>query len=196
MVVEQLFEERTSIGSKNSGTDAIAYFYFDFGGGDKQSMDHALRRLVLQLSAQCTIPYGILSNHCALYNGQKVPTWDELLKLLEKLLKDLGRTYLILDALDECKTEDHNLIVSFVQTILGWSGVCLHVLVTSQPRRIFENGFTSLQKFYRITMQEDTISPDIELYVSNELSSKPELEHWKSNSEKIMSHIVKKSAGM
>ena len=196
MVVKQLFEERTSIGSKNSGTDAIAYFYFDFGGGGKQPMEDALRRLVLQLSAQCPIPYGILWKHYALYNGLNVPTRDELFELLEKLLKDLGRTYLVLDALDECRTEDHDLIVGFMRTILGWSGVRLHVLVTSQPRRIFENGFTSLQKFYRITMQEDTISHDIELYVSNELSSKSELEHWESKSEQIISHIVEKSAGM
>jgi hypothetical protein len=123
-------------------------------------------------------------------------TWDELLVLLEKLLKDLDRTYLILDALDECRTEDHDLIVDFVRTILDWSAVRLHVLVTSQPRGIFENGFTVLQNVHRITMQEDTISHDIELYVSNELSSKSALAHWKSNFEQILSHIVNKSAGM
>ena len=196
VVVEQLLEERTSIGSKNSGTDAIAYFYFDFGGGGKQPMEHALRRLVLQLSAQCPIPYDRLSKYHDLYKGQKVPTPGELFELLEKLLKDLGRTYLVLDALDECRTEDHDLIVGFVRTILGWSGVCLHVLVTSQPRSIFADGFTSLQKFYRITMQEDMISHDIKLFVSNELSSRSTLAFWKSKSEKIISHIVKKSAGM
>ena len=195
MVIDQLFKDRTSIGNKNSGT-AIAYFYFDFGGGDKQLMEHALRRLVLQLSAQCSIPYDMLLKYYELYDGQKVPTWDELLVLLEKLLKDLDRTYLILDALDECRTEDHDLIVDFVQKILDWSAVRLHVLVTSQPRRTFENGFASLPKFGRITMQEDTISRDIELYVSNKLSSKSALEHWKYNSEQIIFHIVKKSAGM
>jgi hypothetical protein len=196
VVVEQLFEDRASIGSKNSGTAAIGYFYFDFGGGDKQSIEHALRRLVLQLSAQCASPYGILWKHYDLCKGQKIPTWDGLLVLLEKLLKDLGRTYLVLDALDECRTEDRDLIVGFVQKILGWSAVRLHVLVTSQPRGIFENGFTSLKKFGRITMKKETISHDIELYVSNELSSKSTLEHWKSNSEQIISHIVEKSAGM
>ena len=168
MVVEQLFKDRTSIGTKNSGS-AIAYFYFDFGGGDKQLMEHALRRLVLQLSAQCMIPYGMLLEYYDVYDGQKIPTWDELLVLLERLLKDFDRTYLVLDALDECRTEDHDLIVDFVQTILGWSGVRLHVLVTSQPRSIFENEFTSPQNFGRITMQEKTISHDIELYISNEL---------------------------
>jgi hypothetical protein len=195
VVIDQLFKDRTSIGNKNSGT-AIAYFYFDFGGGDKQLMEHALRRLVLQLSAQCPIPYDMLLKYYDLYDGQKVPTWDELLVLLEKLLKDLDRTYLILDALDECRTEDHDLIVDFVRTILDWSAVRLHVLVTSQPRGIFENGFTVLQNVHRITMQEDTISHDIELYVSNELSSKSALAHWKSNFEQILSHIVNKSAGM
>jgi hypothetical protein len=194
VVVEQLFKDRTSIGSKNSGT-AIGYFYFDFGGGSKQSMEYALRRLVLQLSAQCANPYGILSKHYNLYNGQKVPTWDELLVLLEKLLKDLDRTYLVLDALDECRTEDHDLIVDFVQTILGWSAVRLHVLVTSQPRSIFANGFTKL-KFDRIIMKKDRVSEDIKLYISHELSSNSALAPWKSKSEQIISHIVKKSAGM
>ena len=195
MVVEQLFEDRTSIGTKNSGT-AIGYFYFDFGGGGKQSMEYALRRLVLQLSAQCTTPYGILSKHYGRYNGQKVPTWNELLELLQELLKDFDRTYLVLDALDECRSEDHDLIVGFVRKILGWSSVRLHVLVTSQMRSIFENEFTSPQNFGRITMQEKTISHDIELYVSSELSSKSALALWKSKSEQIIFHIVKKSAGM
>ncbi|KAJ7870240.1 ankyrin repeat-containing domain protein [Mycena leptocephala] len=80
-VIEELFKHR-------GNNTAIAYFYFDFSDDSKQSMEIALRRLVLQLSRT------------------EVPTWAELLDLLQKLLQELGCTYLILDALDECGNYD------------------------------------------------------------------------------------------
>ncbi|KAJ7830975.1 ankyrin repeat-containing domain protein [Mycena leptocephala] len=94
-VIEELFMRR-------GNNTAIAYFYFDFSDDSKQNMEIALCRLVLQLSR----PDG--------------SDWAELLDLLQKLLQQLGRTYLILDALDECGNYD--IIATFVQkSLLGRS---------------------------------------------------------------------------
>ncbi|KAJ7878084.1 hypothetical protein B0H13DRAFT_1631362, partial [Mycena leptocephala] len=128
-VIEELFKHR-------GNNTAIAYFHFDFSDDRKQSMEIALRRLVLQLSRRCPVSYRTLANSYEASSGEKLPTYAELLVLLQKLLQELECTYLILDALDECR--DYDVIARFVQTITAWSGIRLHVLITSQPRDIFE----------------------------------------------------------
>jgi hypothetical protein len=190
MIIERLFKDRASLDDI-----AVAYFYFDFTDLSKQSVDNALRRLVLQLSRQSPVPYETLAQHYDSCKGQTIPTYTELLVILEKLLRTLGRTYLILDALDECKTSDHDRIVDFIQKIRAWSDIQLHVLVTSQPREIFEKKLLSL-RLSRIAIHADTMSDDIRLYTSNELASKSELQHWLTESEQIIDYITDKSAGM
>ncbi|KAJ7815121.1 ankyrin repeat-containing domain protein [Mycena leptocephala] len=186
-VIEELFKHR-------GNNTAIAYFYFDFSDDSKQSTEIALRRLVLQLSRQCPVSYRTLSNNYEASSGQTVPTWAELLDLLQKLLQELGRTYLILDALDECGNYD--IIATFVQRITAWSGIRLHVLITSQPRDIFETSFSSLENILRIPIQKNTTSEDIDLFVTSTLASSKMLKAWESKSATIISRILQKSNGM
>ncbi|KAJ7274605.1 ankyrin repeat-containing domain protein [Mycena rebaudengoi] len=193
-VIEQLFQDRTAHGRQNR--TAIAYFYFDFGDSSKQFIENAIRRLILQISAQCPNPNKTLSPHYQTYNGQKDLTRQQLLVLLKTLLGELGRTYLVLDALDECRPEDHHILVDFVQTVLSWVEVHLHIVVTSQARVIFTKKFISLERYSQIVLQEEMTSRDIQLYISSQLASRSELEHWKSNSDLLVPFILKKSAGM
>ncbi|KAJ7256364.1 ankyrin repeat-containing domain protein [Mycena rebaudengoi] len=193
-VIEQLFQDRAAHGRQNR--TAIAYFYFDFGDSSKQFIDNAIRRLILQISAQCPNPNETLSHQYQTYNGQKDLTRPQLLTLLKTLLGELGRTYLVLDALDECRPEDHHILVDFVQTVLSWVEVRLHIVVTSQGRAIFTKKFTSLERYSQIVLHEEMTSGDIELYISSQLALRSELEHWKSNSDFLVPFILKKSAGM
>ncbi|KAJ7274632.1 ankyrin repeat-containing domain protein [Mycena rebaudengoi] len=193
-VIEQLFQDRTAHGRQNR--TAIAYFYFDFGDSSKQCVENAIRRLILQISAQCPNPNKTLSHHHQTYSGQKDLTHQQLLTLLKTLLGELGRTYLVLDALDECRPEDHHILVDFVQTVLSWVEVHLHIVVTSQRRAIFTKKLTSLERYSQIVLQEEMTSRDIRMYISSQLASRSELEHWKSNSDLLVPFILKKSAGM
>ncbi|KAJ7274600.1 hypothetical protein C8J57DRAFT_1714452 [Mycena rebaudengoi] len=158
-VIEQLFQDRAAHGHQNR--TAIAYFYFDFGDSSKQCVENAIRRLILQISAQCPNPNKTLSPHHQTYSGQKDLTHQQLLTLLKTLLGELGRTYLVLDALDECRPEDHHILVDFVQTVLSWVEVHLHIVVTSQRRAIFTKKLTSLERYSQIVLQEEMTSRDI-----------------------------------
>ncbi|KAJ7208577.1 ankyrin repeat-containing domain protein [Mycena pura] len=175
---------------------AIAYFYFEFIDNSKQSMEIALRRLILQLSRQCPNPHGMLSekHHMSHGQGVTVPSWIDLLALLRNLLSELHRAYIILDALDEC--DNYDQIVTFVQKIVSWPSIRLHVLVASQPRDIFATGFASLDNLLKIRIQKDMTSHDITLFVSSSLASSSRLKAWKSKSDTITSRIVGRSAGM
>jgi hypothetical protein len=137
-----------------------------------------------------------LAQQYKLCNGQTVPNYSELLLILEKLLPRFGRSYLILDALDECKSEDHDRVAEFIATISTWSYLRLHVLVTSQARDVFEKTFLPLRSLTRITPERAATSDDIRLYISNELVSRSELQFWKAESGQIADYIVDKSAGM
>ncbi|KAJ7274616.1 ankyrin repeat-containing domain protein [Mycena rebaudengoi] len=193
-VIEQLFQDRAAHDRQNC--TAIAYFYFDFGDSSKQFIENAIRRLILQISAQCPNPNKTLLHHYQTYNGQKDLTRQQLLTLLKTLLGELGRTYLVLDALDECRPEDHHILVDFVQTVLSWVEVHLHIVVTSQARTIFTKKFISLERYSQIVLQEEMTSRDIRLYISSQLALRSELEHWKSKSDLLVPFILKKSAGM
>jgi hypothetical protein len=191
MVIEQLVEDRALLNHITS--TAIGYFYFDLG---KESVESALRRLLLQLSCQSPAACEALAQQHDMRNGQTIPTYSDLLVILTKLLAIFGRTYLVLDALDECKTEDYDRVAAFVASIGGWTHFRLHILVTSQARDVFEKTFLSLRNLSRITPEIDTTSDDIRLYISSELTSRSELHIWKPESGWIINYIVQKSAGM
>ncbi|KAF7365665.1 HET-domain-containing protein [Mycena venus] len=192
MIIHQLIEDRAS--SNGIDSTAIAYFYFDFTDSAKQSVEKLVHSLVLQLSHQSPAPYVTLAQKYDLCKGQTIPPYSELLTILEELMKMFSHTYFILDALDECADHDHAM--NLIKRISFWSDIQVHILVTSQPRDVFETKFLSLKILVQITIQADTTSHDIELYISKELASKSELQIWKSEWAHITNYITHKSAGM
>ncbi|KAJ7704827.1 ankyrin repeat-containing domain protein [Mycena rosella] len=193
-VISKLTDDKQLfIALKNaSSPPAIAFFYFDFNTKEGRSLDSALRRIVLQLSAQSPHPYRILGNQYTLKSqGQTLPTYQDLLKVLEDLLLELGHTYITLDALDECEDSDHRQLVNFVATLQRWTQTqMLHLLITSQPRRIFTEGFTDITC---IELNPHITQEDIRLFVHSELQS---LEIWAYNADDVSERVVKKSNGM
>ncbi|KAJ7870237.1 hypothetical protein B0H13DRAFT_2280653 [Mycena leptocephala] len=143
-VIEELFKHR-------GNNTAIAYFHFDFSDDRKQSMEIALRRLVLQLSRRCPV---------------------------SNFSKSLSAHTLFLMRWTSAETTTS---CEFVQTITAWSGIRLHVLITSQPRDIFETSFSSLGNLLRIPIQKNTTSEDIDLFVKSTLASNKMLKAWDPN---------------
>ncbi|KAJ6488352.1 hypothetical protein DFH09DRAFT_1003879 [Mycena vulgaris] len=165
---------------------ALAFFYFDFR--NSHTVEDALRRIILQLSAQSSQAYRALEEQYILKSkGQTLPTYQELQKLLYDLLEDFGRTYIVLDALDECKDSEHPRLVEFISRLQMWTQTPLHVLITSQPRRIFTEGFKDVM---RIELKAHVTQPDIGLFVDNQLRALPSWTHRAAN------RIVNKSNGM
>ncbi|KAJ7898904.1 hypothetical protein B0H14DRAFT_3852971 [Mycena olivaceomarginata] len=74
-VIKQLFADaRLFDDGEKSRPPAVAFFYFDFRDKERQSVESALRRIVLQLSAQ----YRALDEQYKLSNGQKLPSYEDL----------------------------------------------------------------------------------------------------------------------
>ncbi|KAJ7769559.1 ankyrin repeat-containing domain protein [Mycena maculata] len=146
-----------------------------------QSVEIALQRIVLQLSAQCQNPY------------RKLPSYKDLEKILQQILEELGRTYIILDALDECNDSELNQLVNLVSTLRAWTNIPLHLLITSQPRPIFIKSFRGVNC---IPLEYDITQEDVKFFINNELKTNSALEIWQPSAVKVTDLITRKSNGM
>lgn len=172
---------------------AIAFFYYDFRNKETQSVEIALRRIILQLSAQSPYPYRALDKHYMLSKGQTLPSYKDLEKILQQLLRELGRTYIVLDALDECDDDDFGQLIALVSTLRAWTDTPLHILITTQPREIFTHRF---QDVIRIALKYDTTQEDIRFFVASEIETNPKLKIWRGKADQIKDRIARKSNGM
>ncbi|KAJ7918057.1 hypothetical protein B0H13DRAFT_2321704 [Mycena leptocephala] len=100
-------------------SSTVAFFYFDFKAKDGNALDTALRRMVLRLSAQSPYPYSALNKQYRLSHGQGLPNYQDLQSIFKELLRDLGRTYIVLDALDECPDTEFGQLMNLISTLRG-----------------------------------------------------------------------------
>ncbi|KAJ6572126.1 hypothetical protein B0H19DRAFT_1023745 [Mycena capillaripes] len=188
-VIKQLFADR----KLSEKSPAIAFFYFDFRDKDTRSVEIALRRIVLQLSAQSPYPYRALGNQYRSSNGQKLPSYQDLHGVLRQLLHELGCTYIVLDGLDECDGDQFDQLVGLVSALRAWTETPLHLLITSQTRSLFTKRFEGVP---HVALEFDVPKDDIKLFISSELETNSNLEIWKPLADRVVDGITRKSNGM
>ncbi|KAF7349519.1 Ankyrin repeat protein [Mycena sanguinolenta] len=160
---------------------------------EPQNVEIAVRRLLLQLSAQSPEPYKTLDHQYNLSAGQNLPTYEELCHWLLDLLHEVGWTYVVLDALDECNTSDFNKLVDFVSDLKAKAKGVVHLFITSQPRDVFTEGFTDVN---HIVLHRYIMEQDIKLFVTKELQVNSELDAWLPIKDQVTKRITQKSQGM
>ena len=167
--------------ASNDPGKAVAYFYFDFNDKQKQNTGLMVQSLVSQLSRQCIkMPPSLeaLFKHCE--SGQRQPTLDSLLKVLQELIADFPSTYLVLDALDEC--EDRRELMNFIKHICPWQANGLHILSTSRREGDIKNTLERiLDEKNILCVQTDVIDRDIQLYVQRRLADEESLQKWRAD---------------
>lgn len=192
-MIRKLFTDRKLFEDEKKAHPAVAFFYFNFQTKDAQNIESMLRRIVLQLSAASLHPYRILNDQYKLSDGQRLPSYQDLVELLKHLLRGLGRTYVVLDALDECDASEFDQLVHLVATLRLWTEARLHILFTSQTRPIFTKGFQGIPQIH---LGFELQQADIKRFITSELDTKSELAAWKSQKEKVVHGIARKSNGM
>ncbi|KAJ7319384.1 hypothetical protein DFH08DRAFT_1086266 [Mycena albidolilacea] len=191
-VIQKLIDDQQLFADlgKSSG---VAFFYFDFKAKDGNAVETALRRIVLQLSAQSPHPFGPLDKQYNLSRGQALPNYRDLQRILEELLKELGRVYIVLDALDECPDIELAQLVGLISTLRDWTRTPLHLLFTSQKRTIFTEAFTEVAC---ILLDSNITQPDIELFITSELRENRQLKIWARRTDEIVERVLLMSNGM
>lgn len=164
---------------ESNHTVAIAYFYFDFNDTEKQRHDEFTRSLVKQLAWQSVnTPACLESLFSQNQDGKQQPTQDALELILQQMLGEFEETFIILDALDECKEREELLLL--LEKLNSWETEKLHILVTSRRVGDIEEALGSLVTS-EICLQSALVNIDIHTHISERLQNDSKLRKWPAN---------------
>lgn len=180
-------------------TLAVTYFYFDFNDDAKQRHQEMLRSLLWQLSFQSTDAFeGLHSLFDSCGGGAGQPTHEALLMNLKKVMQGFEETFVVLDALDECKERFE--LLQDIRTITAWELRKLHIIATSRRQNDIEESLSPLCKDQdRICIQSAVVNNDIRAYVQERLLTDPRLKRWQNHPtvrEEIEITLMEKADGM
>jgi hypothetical protein len=149
----------------------LLYFYFDFNNVDKQSLDKAVRSLIDQLYFKRPNAQRVTDDlYSSCDNGRRQPDHKSILALLRKIMQDENDNdiWIILDALDECRTRDEDTVSGFIPYIKSLRDCTAkaHLLVTSRPEHDLRSAIESWARDSEIVPLESTrLEGDIVSYI-------------------------------
>jgi len=175
---------------------AVVYFYFDFNDIERQFHEKMIRSLITQLSIQSeSIPLVLESLFSSKMNGRQQPMAGELLTTLRQMTRGFDETFIILDALDECR--DREQLLASIDEIVRWKREGLHILATSRKEKDIEEGFEPLMNDKnKICIQSALVDNDIRSYIHERLQTDRWLKKWKMQSTYIETMLMDKVDGM
>ena len=116
----------------------VTCFYFDFNDLEKQQPQKMLRSVITQLFFQSqSTPQTLKSLFSSCTSGERQPTPEALIATLRLIIQDLGETFIVLNALDECK--DRIELLEYIGTIARWKLGTLHMIATSRKEKDLED---------------------------------------------------------
>lgn len=183
---------------KRNHGHTLAYFYHDFKSADSYH-GKMLRSLVAQLSQQNPKSFTLLEDlYKSSDEGFRQPTDKALLTVLGEMILNSPTTYIVLDALDECKSRSD--LLRAIETINVWQHDGLHTLVTSrQERDIGEMLEPLAQESSIINLQTSVVNEDIRTYVRSRLLLDGPFKKWQKRPEvleEIETRLLKGADGM
>lgn len=147
----------------------IAYIYFDFRRKDQQNLDDLLSSLLKQLSGpKPSIPDALK----ILYNRHRRkrtrPSISELDTALCAVADSYSRTFVIIDALDECEASDGTR-TQFIENCLALQAKCsVNLFMTSRFVPEIVQRFTGTA-----TLKIRADSEDVQIYLASRMSRLP-----------------------
>jgi len=121
----------------------VLYHFFDFSTQDKRAVGLFLRSFLAQ--AQIPAPR-VLQPLQKLYEsyhgGLQYPSDQELIDTLRAVLVNGGKTYIVIDAIDECMERDG--LLKAIQIFTNWNMDQLHILATSRMEGDIQDLFRRL----------------------------------------------------
>jgi hypothetical protein len=180
---------------KNDSQCQYIFYYFDFSDSKKQEVAGLLRSLLAQLASR---DLKTLKEIETLYNqngcGKQQPDKKSLLSILLSVLRSPLRTYLIIDALDECSQRGEML--RMLSDIYRQCSEEVNVLVTSRKERDIELVLDRLASS-SISIQQTVVDADIRIYLKTCLVEDVKLKRWPSAvKEEMEDALVRGAHGM
>jgi hypothetical protein len=184
-----------------SNEHKYAYAYCDFRNSDSQDPKYLIGSLVGQMAMQFSeMPKTIRkldeeSSDQRMGERKSSLSLRELFRALTSIVEDASshcRTYVVIDALDECVRREE--LLSELAGINSKSTLRLNVLVTSRQEIDIKRAFNGLPT---VSISENDVAHDVELYVKSELEKHPRLvKQPESVRERITLTLVAGARGM
>ncbi|EPS35493.1 hypothetical protein H072_11050 [Dactylellina haptotyla CBS 200.50] len=172
----------------------VLYYYFDFGDGKKQSLGNFLQSLIYQLLAansdELAEPAALLYDK---HHGLQDPNVNELFDVFTSIVSNF-KTFIMIDALDECSKQEREL---FFDAFAAKLGAKASLLVTSRREPDIEKTIgTTFQ--HKISIQDAKVDEDVRLHITKAIETDPAFKTWTSAAVKkeVLDAIVKGSRGM
>jgi Cdc6-like AAA superfamily ATPase len=182
----------------------LLYFYFDFNDSAKQTLESMLRSLITQFPCKFQDNWkqldSLFSSH---ENGRRQPTHESLCKILLNMIEQVKEVWIVLDALDECRTRMGSPtegLLSWMKDLLKSEQRNVHLLVTSRPEQDIKSEVSELAHDDDIVpLQSDLIADDIRAYIHTRVRRGNGLKRWRSQPEvqdEIETRLLKRADGM
>ncbi|KAH8649881.1 hypothetical protein BX600DRAFT_528913 [Xylariales sp. PMI_506] len=167
------------------------YFYFTFTDSAKQSFEGALRSFAGQLysggppDVRATLDALFVSQN----DGNSQPNLTTLKDTIQKMLDSAGKTWIVIDALDECSIGyERNNLLSWTNDLHARHN-STYFLMTSRPQYDIKQAIDRcIDKKKVISLQNDQVNKDIAAYIKTEVRESKSLSRW-CGKEKIQEEI-------
>jgi Cdc6-like AAA superfamily ATPase len=192
-IITSIIVNNLSAKFQNDANVGIAYIYCNFRQQQQQKPTDLLASLLKQLiQRRPSMPECITAlykRHC---NERTRPSLEEISKVLHAIVKDYSKTFVIIDALDECQNSDgdRRKLLSEIFDLQVDTGICF--LATSrcipEIRKEFESSIS-----VEIRASED----DVQRYLDGHMSQLPSCVSRSGDlQEEVKTEIMKAVDGM
>ncbi|KAI1075489.1 hypothetical protein F5B20DRAFT_559891 [Whalleya microplaca] len=186
----------------------LAYYYFSFQRKKLQNIRDFKYALLVQLIKRLSRPHESnpesfhIPQHFTELRNMYYPSRSPKMKDLDKTILDIigesTRTFIVIDALDECDTPKLRYdILEFVEWLLKSTTADLYVLVTSRPQDDIELTINQLSVAKKlVAFNPNEVDSDIRSHLEV-LMKDTSYRRWsKDLQEKVINHITERSGGI
>jgi len=191
-IITSIVVDYLSVEFQNDTSIGIAYLYCSFRRQDEQNPTELLSSLLKQLvQGQLSVPESVRS----LYERHKDrarPSFDEILKVFHAVVADYSRTFIVVDALDECQVSNgvRSKLLSELFRLQAQTGASL--FATSRFIPEIEKEFKG-----SILLEIRANNEDVQRYLDGHMSRLPSFVSRSSDlKEEIKTEIIKAVDGM
>ncbi|CAH0002529.1 unnamed protein product [Clonostachys byssicola] len=147
--------------------EMILYFYFDFNDTRKQTFENMIRSLCYQLYRLKASQRHLDLLYSETKDGQRQPSTESLENTFLLMIQDVGKIYILLDALDESSTlEDHHTrgLLSWIDSFRS-SRNNVHLIATSRPEHAIQSRMKIWAGVIPVALESHLTEGDINSYI-------------------------------
>lgn len=181
----------------------LLYFYFDFNNTSKQTLESMVRSLMSQLySKGGDTSKELDSLYSSCEDGRRQPPCESLCKTFLRMIEQIKDVWIVLDALDECRTRQGPStegLLLWIRDLLTSEQRDVHLLVTSRPEQDITSTISEFACKDIVPIQSNLITDDIRAYVHTRVRQRAEFKRWRSHPEvqdEIETRLMEQAAGM